>query len=151
MMDRITVVVDTREQEPTASIATKVSAVRKALPAGDYSLVGLEGTGGGGASLTDFVSTVIREKRFHRELEKLSAYESACVVVTECNFRDLVDGRYRSDAHRACADWNGRLHRRRLRCPRLLLLGPAGRLPFCRGVPDTFSPEDREMPKEMRE
>jgi ERCC4-type nuclease len=31
-------------------------------------------------------------------LEKLSAYESACVVV-ECNFRDLVDGRYRSDAH----------------------------------------------------
>ena len=50
-------------------------------------------------SLTDFVSTVIRgRKRLHRELEKLSAYESACVVV-ECNFRDLVDGRYRSDAH----------------------------------------------------
>ena len=100
MMDRITVVVDTREQEPYSFDSDKVSAVRKALPAGDYSLVGLEErVAVERKSLTDFVSTVIRgRKRFHRELEKLSAYESACVVV-ECNFRDLVDGRYRSDAH----------------------------------------------------
>ena len=42
MMDRITVVVDTREQEPYSFDSDKVSAVRKALPAGDYSLVGLE-------------------------------------------------------------------------------------------------------------
>ena len=100
MMDRITVVVDTREQEPYSFDSDKVSAVRKALPAGDYSLVGLEErVAVERKSLTDFVSTVIRgRKRFHHELEKLSAYDSACVVV-ECNFRDLVDGRYRNDAH----------------------------------------------------
>lgn len=61
MMDRITVVVDTREQEPYSFDSDKVSAVRKALPAGDYSLVGLEERGGGGAQIPDgFVSTVIR-------------------------------------------------------------------------------------------
>ena len=50
-------------------------------------------------TLADFVTTVIRKrKRFHRELQKLSSYDAACVVV-ECNFRDLVEGRYRSDAH----------------------------------------------------
>lgn len=76
MMDRITVVVDTREQEPYSFDSDKVSAVRKALPAGDYSLVGLEErVAVERKSLTDFVSTVIRgRKRFHRELEKLSAY-----------------------------------------------------------------------------
>jgi ERCC4-type nuclease len=74
MMDRITVVVDTREQEPYSFDSDKVSAVRKALPAGDYSLVGLEErVAVERKSLTDFVSTVIRgRKRFHRELEKLS-------------------------------------------------------------------------------
>jgi ERCC4-type nuclease len=100
MMDRIPVVVDSREQEPYHFDADKVSAVRKALPAGDYSLVGLEDrVAVERKSLTDFVATVIHgRKRFHRELEKLAAYEASCVVV-ECNFRDLVDGRYRSDAH----------------------------------------------------
>ena len=81
MMDRITVVVDTREQEPYSFDTDKVSTVRKALPAGDYSLVGLE-------------ERVAVERKSLTD----SAYESACVVV-ECNFRDLVDGRYRSDAH----------------------------------------------------
>jgi ERCC4-type nuclease len=71
MMDRITVVVDTREQEPYSFDSDKVSAVRKALPAGDYSLVGLEErVAVERKSLTDFVSTVIRgRKRFHRELK----------------------------------------------------------------------------------
>jgi hypothetical protein len=35
-------IADTREQEPYSFDSDKVSAVRKALPAGDYSLVGLE-------------------------------------------------------------------------------------------------------------
>jgi len=99
-MDRITVVVDSREQEPYSFDPEKITAVRKALPAGDYSLAGLEDrVAVERKSLPDFVTTVIRgRKRFHRELQKLAAFEAACVVV-ECNFRDLVDGRYRSDAH----------------------------------------------------
>ena len=99
-MDRITVVTDSREQLPYIFDPAKVATIRKALPAGDYSLAGLEDrVAVERKSLADFVTTVIRgRKRFHRELKKLSAFESACVVV-ECNFRDLVDGRYRSDAH----------------------------------------------------
>ncbi len=99
-MDRITVVTDSREQLPYIFDPAKVATIRKALPAGDYSLAGLEDrVAVERKSLADFVTTVIRgRKRFHRELQKLSAFESACVVV-ECNFRDLVDGRYRSDSH----------------------------------------------------
>lgn len=99
-MDRITVVVDSREQEPYSFDPEKITAVRKALPAGDYSLAGMEErVAVERKSLADFVTTVIRgRKRFHRELQKLSAFYSSCVVV-ECNFRDLVDGRYRSYAH----------------------------------------------------
>jgi len=99
-VDRVTVVVDTREQEPYTFESGCTEVVRRALPAGDYSVEGHEDSVAvERKTLEDFVSTVIRgRKRFHRELEKLSAYESACVVV-ECNFRDLVDGRYRSDAH----------------------------------------------------
>jgi DNA excision repair protein ERCC-4 len=99
-MDRITVVTDSREQLPYIFDPAKVATIRKALPAGDYSLVGLEDrVAVERKTLADFVTTVIRgRKRFHRELQKLSFYDAACVVV-ECNFRDLVDGRYRSDAH----------------------------------------------------
>lgn len=100
MMDRITVVVDTREQEPYIFDSDKVSAVRKALPAGDYSLVGLEErVAVERKSLTDFVSTVIRgRKRFTKELRRLSEYDAACVVV-EADLRDILGGRYRSGAH----------------------------------------------------
>lgn len=99
-MERITVVVDSREQAPYSFDPEKITAVRKALPAGDYSLAGREDrVAVERKSMADFVTTVIRgRKRFHRELQKLAAFEAACVVV-ECNFRDLVDGRYRSDAH----------------------------------------------------
>ena len=98
-MDRITVVVDSREQEPYSFDPEKITAVRKALPAGEIGMAGLEDrVAVERKSLADFVTTVIRgRKRFHRELQKLSAFEAACVVV-ECNFRDLVDGFYRSDA-----------------------------------------------------
>jgi ERCC4-type nuclease len=100
MMDRITVVTDSREKEPYSFDCKKVATICKALPAGDYSLEGLEErVAVERKTLADFVATVIRgRKRFYRELQKLSAFDSACVVV-ECNFRDLVDGRYRSGAH----------------------------------------------------
>jgi ERCC4-type nuclease len=40
--DRITVVVDTREQEPYTFDPRSVTVIRRALPAGDYSIEGHE-------------------------------------------------------------------------------------------------------------
>ena len=98
-MDRITVVVDTREQEPYAFDAG-CEVVRRALPAGDYSIEGFEDSVAvERKTLEDFVSTVIRQrKRFYRELQRLEGYEAACVVV-ESDLRDVLTGRYRSGAH----------------------------------------------------
>jgi ERCC4-type nuclease len=98
-VDRITVVVDTREQEPYAFDAG-CEVVRRALPAGDYSIEGFEDSVAvERKTLKDFVSTVIRQrKRFYRELQRLEEYEAACVVV-ESDLRDVLTGRYRSGAH----------------------------------------------------
>ena len=41
-MDRVTVVVDTREQEPYTFESGCTEVVRRALPAGDYSIEGHE-------------------------------------------------------------------------------------------------------------
>jgi len=41
-VDRVTVVVDTREQEPYAFESGCTEVVRRALPAGDYSVEGHE-------------------------------------------------------------------------------------------------------------
>ena len=43
-MNRVTVVVDTREQEPYTFESGCTEVVRRALPAGDYSVEGLEGS-----------------------------------------------------------------------------------------------------------
>ena len=99
---RITIVVDTREQEPLSFDPAIASVERRALPAGDYSLVGLEErVAVERKSLDDLVSTVIRgRQRFARELERLQGYDAACVVV-EANLADVHAGRYRSGAHPA--------------------------------------------------
>jgi len=98
-VDRITVVVDTREQDPYAFDAS-CEVVRRALPAGDYSIEGFEDSVAvERKTLEDFVSTVIRQrKRFYRELQRLEEYEAACVVV-ESDLRDVLNGDYRSGAH----------------------------------------------------
>jgi ERCC4-type nuclease len=41
-MPGIVVIADSREQEPYSFEATRITTVRRALPAGDYSLDGLE-------------------------------------------------------------------------------------------------------------
>lgn len=101
-MSRATIVVDTREQEPFAFDSARVDTVRKALPAGDYSLAGWENQVAiERKSLEDFVSTVIRSReRFTRELDRLHGYESAAVVV-EGNLADVLAHNYRSGAHPA--------------------------------------------------
>jgi len=98
--DRVTIVVDTREQEPYAFDPERVIVTRNALPAGDYSIEGYEDTVAvERKTLEDFVSTVIRSrKRFKRELQRLCGYEFACIVV-EADLSDILGGRYRSGAH----------------------------------------------------
>lgn len=96
----IVVVVDTREQEPYAFDAARVTTVRKALPAGDYSLEGYEAcVAAERKSLDDYVASVVSARaRFGRELRVLAEYDLACIVV-EATLEDVLARRYRSGAH----------------------------------------------------
>jgi len=98
--ERLSVVVDTREQEPYAFDPERVAVVRRALPAGDYSLEGHEvSIAAERKSLDDYVASVIIDReRFLRELDALAEYDFACVVV-EATLEDVVAHRYRSGAH----------------------------------------------------
>lgn len=93
----LTVVIDTREQLPWTLCFPSVS---RKLPAGDYSLVGLEDRIAiERKSLGDFINTVIHDWiRFRKELNRLSGYEMACIVV-EGNVQDVIDRRYESEAN----------------------------------------------------
>lgn len=97
-----TIIIDTREQEPYSFDPRLAGAVRRALPAGDYSLDGLEGVVAvERKTLDDFVSTVIHSRsRFREELRRLGGYAAACVVV-EAGLDDILRKRYRSGAHPA--------------------------------------------------
>ena len=97
---RIPIVVDTREQLPYRFDSTYIEVSRQALPAGDYSIVGYEkDVAVERKSLPDFISSVIQNReRFEREMEKLSRYSAACVVI-EADLKDVVDHKYRSCAH----------------------------------------------------
>lgn len=96
----VRVITDSREQCPYTFNPERVISTRRGLPAGDYSLEGMETrVAVERKSLDDFVSTVIRARaRFAKELRKLADYESACVVV-EANLRDVLDARYTGGAH----------------------------------------------------
>lgn len=96
----VTVLVDTREQEPFFFDARLAVVERRALPAGDYSVGGLEGVVAvERKTLDDFVSTVIHNRRrFRAELKKLAGYRAACVAV-EGSLPDVLLNRYRGGAH----------------------------------------------------
>jgi DNA excision repair protein ERCC-4 len=95
----VQIIVDTREQEPYSFDPRLAAIVRRALPAGDYSVEGLEErVAVERKSLDDFVSTVIHSrKRFREELRKLGGYRAACVVV-EAGLVDIFEKRYRGGA-----------------------------------------------------
>jgi ERCC4-type nuclease len=95
-----TIIIDTREQEPYSFDPRQAAAVRRTLPAGDYSVEGLEErVAVERKTLDDFVSTVIHSRaRFRKELRKLAGYPAACVVV-EAGVLDVLVHRYRGDAH----------------------------------------------------
>ena len=94
------IAIDTREQEPYGFDPSRVTTVRRALPAGDYSLAGRETEVAiERKSLEDFVATAIHAReRFARELRRLATYDFACVVV-EASMEDILHHRYRSGAH----------------------------------------------------
>jgi ERCC4-type nuclease len=96
----VTIVIDTREQEGYSFDSRLAATVRRALPAGDYSVAGLENiVAVERKSLDDFVSTVIHSRsRFRKELRKLAEYRAACVVV-EAGLLEVLLHRYRGDAH----------------------------------------------------
>ena len=98
--DRVVIVVDTREQEPYVFDPERVTIVRRALPAGDYSLEGHEtAIAAERKSIDDYVASIVRGRdRFARELRLLSEYDVACIVV-EASLEDVLAHRYRSDAH----------------------------------------------------
>ena len=99
-MEPITIIADTREQLPYAFENRWAATVRRALPAGDYSVEGLESSiAVERKTLEDFVHSVIRDRdRFKKELAKLSEYPHACVVV-EAGLTDVLLVRYPSGAH----------------------------------------------------
>ena len=95
-----TIIIDTREQEPYSFDPRLAATARRALPAGDYSVEGLEQrVAVERKSLDDFVSTVIHSRaRFRNELRKLAGYRATCIVV-EAGVLDVLLHRYRGDAH----------------------------------------------------
>lgn len=101
-MDRLHIVIDSREQQPFEFPAERVGAIRRALPAGDYSLEGRETEFAvERKSLADFVQTVIRgRERFRKELLRLKGYRRACVVI-EGGMPDITQARYSGGAHPA--------------------------------------------------
>lgn len=97
---KVAVVIDTREQQPYAFDPAHVTTVRRALPAGDYSLEGYESAMAiERKSLEDFVASAITHReRFGRELRVLSEFDLGCIVV-EGSLEDVLSHRYRSGAH----------------------------------------------------
>jgi len=89
------IIIDSREQRP---YIFNGECCKKALPAGDYSLEGLETTIAiERKSLEDYIHTVIQGKRrFGVELKKLQEYAFAAVVI-EASISDILAGDYRSE------------------------------------------------------
>lgn len=90
------IVIDTREQRPYSF----PDSIREALPAGDYSLEGLQNqVAVERKSMDDFVNTILHSKRrFRAELTKLQSYSFAAVVI-EGSVRDILAGEYHSDVN----------------------------------------------------
>ena len=93
-------IIDTREQTPFNFHDPTVTVTRRALPAGDYTLEGLEDLAVvERKSLDDLVKSLIQDReRFHRELRKLQNIPGACVVV-EAGLNDLLAHQYKSGVH----------------------------------------------------
>jgi DNA excision repair protein ERCC-4 len=94
------IVIDTREQRPYSFSTRVAGSVRKALPAGDYSVAGRETEIAiERKTMDDYIATIVHARtRFSRELAALRQYRHAWIVV-EGSLDDLLRGRYASRAH----------------------------------------------------
>ncbi|MEX0938535.1 MAG: ERCC4 domain-containing protein [Pirellulales bacterium] len=94
--EHVTAIVDTREQHPfeLAPLASIVAG----LTAGDYSILGLEHLVAiERKSLPDLIGCCgVERERFERELQRLLAYPTRCVVV-EASWADIQAGGWRSN------------------------------------------------------
>lgn len=88
------IVIDSREQRPWHLPGRRV--VRRALPAGDYSIEGLETRAAiERKSLGDLVGSLTAGRdRFDRELARLATYDRA-VIVVEAPLGAVIERRYR--------------------------------------------------------
>lgn len=101
-IERIPVLVDSREQNPVPLPVDRFDVQRATLPTGDYSLPGLESVFTlERKSLGDAVNTFIHGNlRFRHELNRMSCFDFAAIVI-EAEVRDLLEKRYESDAQPA--------------------------------------------------
>jgi DNA excision repair protein ERCC-4 len=95
----IVIAVDTREQDGYGPLF-RVPYVVQTLSEGDYSVCGLEDRIAiERKSLSDLVSSLTFQRtRFEKELAKAKSYDRF-YVVCECSPEDILEGRYRSNAH----------------------------------------------------
>lgn len=100
MPDAVTLVIDTREQQPFAFSAPGVRTIRRALATGDYSVEGLEErVAVERKTLDDLVGSLIRSReRFLREVRRLEAIEARCIAV-EASWNDIAERRYTGGIH----------------------------------------------------
>src|SRR5690348_10731889 len=94
----IVLLIDTREQKPYAF----PRAIRRALPARDYSVLGLEGRIGlERKSLPDLLSVIGQAReRFERELARLGQMQFPALIV-EASLAEVLQGIRHSALH-----WN---------------------------------------------
>jgi ERCC4-type nuclease len=91
---KIPLVIDTREQLPWR-LENRCNVTHSALPAGDYSLAGMETRIAiERKSLADLTTTLTHGRdRFHLELSRLEDYEWAWIIV-ETSLQDVLDHAY---------------------------------------------------------
>ena len=101
-MERMTIVIDTREQRPFVFPEEQVDTVSMCLDAGDYALL-IDGEIDTGfaverKSLDDFVGTVLGKEnwpRFLKELDRMR-HMPAIVILVEGSLQDIWDKNYNS-------------------------------------------------------
>ena len=94
----LSIVIDTREQQPWHFPAWLATVTRGALPAGDYALAGDTGFAIERKSLDDLVQTItLGRERFDRELARMQdAGYPARVVIVEGLYAEVIGGQYRA-------------------------------------------------------
>lgn len=94
---RLTIVCDTREQNPFTFFDKECDVVQGALDSGDYSILGFENKIAiERKSLGDLIGCLTSgRERFCRELDRLRGYET-CAIVIESSWQAIMAGDYRS-------------------------------------------------------